>query len=62
MIDPFFPWDSFWWLTVEWECPLKECDHVELGRRDFPIGDGLCPQKHSPRTRLRKLDRGKTRR
>jgi len=45
----FLPMSAGGGLDTEWKCP--ECEHVELGKFDFPLGEGVCSKSH-PKRRL----------
>lgn len=49
---PFLPHSAGSGLNTEWKCPETDCTHVELGKFDFPLGDGVC-REHPTRRLVR---------
>lgn len=39
---PFLPHPVGSDLDMEWKCPEKKCPHIELGKADYPLGNGVC--------------------
>lgn len=56
--EPILPRSSGTGLDTEWQCPEHDCPYVELGKADFPLGDGVCHKYHPHRRLVKRSPHG----